>query len=700
MRTTILSLNINKSISFTRFQARIESSLKKYTDESIRIKQFEDIKELFVALQSSLENDELIITAVDGNNYLKLKNALIQAFGTEIVYDPMVLNKIENLELDDKQKKDFSAFPEPATVFVSEDGLYSGLAMENGEQYFVLLPIDNNRIDAILRDGIVPYLDKHLDIVESVETTEIKIENTKKVSEAVKVVLETDSLVAVNGTRNAEVLKSCGDNVTDFNKAFVFTPYVEDKGDVNPTEYTAQLAKVSLDLSAGNIGACISDVYTSGDIKYICIAVAEAENALVRKLYISENETESQFIENAALELIDIIKEKASGKRSVGIEINDIENAITEEDKKIAGKKPLAILAIVLGIVIIACSVFALFLNNSDAKDKITNLIYSLVGDEQTTQVDAETTQPAPEITYDEIIKTEANGKLSFSDYIAIQLMNMSDEDIKKNSSVKESAAPEHITVNGEKLDPREALARIVTSEINTEAETETVKAQVVAIYSCLKFLNNGYTINGVQIADSYSEAVKAIVDSVYGEYLTFEGNVAVAPYHILTPGATLDMSSKLPYLKSVKTDGENESSATGYNTSKIFSAEDMRAFLLNNENVTVLSENPVEWFEVKAHDSSISEQLGNVTTISVNGIEMSGFDFRKNILGEQNLLSLCFTITYSETDFSFTVQTYGQGYSLGMSREGANYMALNGSDYTDILEEYFAGTKIAKEAN
>ena len=159
-------------------------------------------------------------------------------------------------------------------------------------------------------------------------------------------------------------------------------------------------------------------------------------------------------------------------------------------------------------------------------------------------------------------------------------------------------------------------------------------------------------------------------------------------------------LNLKLPYLKSVKTDGEYESSATGYNTSKVFSTEDLRAFLINNKNVTVLSENPVEWFEIKAHDSSISEQLGNVTTISVNGIEMSGSDFRKNILGEQNLLSLCFTITYNEADSSFVIQTYGQGYSLGMSREGANNMALNGSDYKDILEDYFAGTKIAKEAN
>ena len=53
--------------------------------------------------------------------------------------NPVVLNKIELLELDDKKKKAFSAFPEPAEVFVSEDGLYSGMVMENLNQYLVLL---------------------------------------------------------------------------------------------------------------------------------------------------------------------------------------------------------------------------------------------------------------------------------------------------------------------------------------------------------------------------------------------------------------------------------------------------------------------------------------------------------------------------------------------------------------------------------
>lgn len=697
MKTTILSLNIDRSMSFSRFQARVESSLSNFVDDTIRISQFEDIKELFVALQSSLENDQIIITAVDVNNYLKLKNALIQAFGTEIVYDPTVLNKIENLDIDDKQKKDFSAFPEPATVFLSDDGLYSGLAMENGEQYFLLLPIDNSRIDNILRDGVVPYFNQHLGDETPDKITKAKTENVKKVAESVKIILDSKSVVAVNGTRNAEVFKSCGDNVSDFNKAFVFTPYVEDKGNVNPTEYTAQLARVSLDLSAADIGACISDIYTSGDVKYICIAVSEPENALVRKLFIAENETEQEFVENAALELIELVTERVSGKRSVGIEINDIENIITEKDKKIAGKKPLAILAIIIGLVIIVCAVLALIFHNMNSNNKITDFISSLINNEQTT---TDTTQNSTDITYDELVVPDEKGRIPFSDYIAGRLMNMSEDDFNNIPIAEDSKAPEYITVNGEKLDPKEALARIITTELNVDAEIEAIKAQVVATYSSLKFLNNGFVIDGVQIADSYNESVKKIVDSVYGEYLTYNDNVVVAPYHLLTPGKTLDVSSKLSYLKAVKSEGEYESTITNYSSSKIYSAEDVKEFLLKNDKISSLSANPVDWFVINSHDESISNQIGNVTSITVNGVEMTGYEFRKNILGEQNLPSMCFTIAYNESDSSFMVHTYGQGYAVGMSREGANNMASNGSNYEEILKNYFNGARIAKEAN
>ena len=81
---------------------------------------------MFVALQGALEDEGLVITAVDLKNYLKFKNALIQAFGTEIVYNSAVLNKIESSGLDDKRKKAFSAWnifnvPESTESFTLQD---------------------------------------------------------------------------------------------------------------------------------------------------------------------------------------------------------------------------------------------------------------------------------------------------------------------------------------------------------------------------------------------------------------------------------------------------------------------------------------------------------------------------------------------------------------------------------------------------
>ena len=64
---------------------------------------------------------------------------------------------------------------------------------------------------------------------------------------------------------------------------------------------------MSLDLSAANIGASISDIYTAGNAMFICIAVANDESAIVRKLYMAEDETEEAFVESAAIELVELV---------------------------------------------------------------------------------------------------------------------------------------------------------------------------------------------------------------------------------------------------------------------------------------------------------------------------------------------------------------------------------------------------------
>ncbi|MBQ8767849.1 MAG: hypothetical protein IJZ16_13720 [Clostridia bacterium] len=696
MKTKVLSLNVDASMSFARFQARLESSIKPFVTEE-HFLEFTDIREMFVALQDALANDELVITAVDVRNYLKFKNALIQAFGTDVVYNPTVLNKIESTDLNDKKKKGFSIFPEPATVFVSEDGLYSGMVMENGSQYLVLLPIDNDRIDYILRNGLVPYLSERIATENSFEVPVTQSPVAEKVAVAVNTILESNSLVAVNGTRNAEVLKSCGDSVEGFNKAFVFTPYVEDKGNINPTEYTAQLARASLDLSSANIGACISDIYEANELKYICIAVSKDDTAIVRKLYIGENETENELVESAALELIELVAEKASGQRSVGIEITD-ENAITEDDKKISKKKPLAILAIVVGIAIIVCAVIGILFQNQK-NGGIKEALGSLFKTEESTTQESTTAPPPTETaTKAAEVQTFDPALLKLSDFLVQEIMNMSEAEIAQKMTAVNNKAPEYITVNGEKIEPKIALARLIAADYSSGVGAEAVKAQVVAAYSCLKFLDNGFNIEGVRIAESYSSLIMDAVDEVYGEYLTYNNSPAFPIYHSLTAGATYDVAGKLPYIKSYKTENSLDYAQKDYNTEKIYSADSIKEILLKYDSSMSLSENPAEWLVITSHNQSVSGEVGYVETISVNGTEMTGIEFRMKVMGAIELPSLCFTITYDDILSRYIIKSYGQGYGAGMSLFGAKKLASDGKDYKAILATYYEGTTLSEE--
>ena len=696
MKAKLLSLNVDKSMSFSRFQARLVSSLKMYTGEDLIAEQFEDIRDIFMALQNALENDELIITVVDSKNYIRYKNALIQAFGNEAEQNSAVLNKIENVsELDDKRKMAFSTFPAAATVFVSDDGFYSGFGLENGSQCVLCLPIDNNRIDTILRNGVIPFLsDIFGNQVESGAETVTRRINTEKVVVAVDRILKSKSVVAINGTKNAEVLKSCGDTVKGFNNAFIFTPHVEDKGNVNVTEYTAQLAKVSLDLSSANIGACISDIYNTGDVKYICIAVASEQSAVVRKLYMSENETDYEFIESAALELVELIGEKALGLRSVGIEIKDepaAENAITEKDKKPVGKKPLIALAVILGLIVVVSAIFGVIYKTQGENGELANFINSIFDKQEEPVTNPDNNVEKPDINVPVVQK---KGNLKFSDFIISEYLAS-----PYSALVSKDTPPEIITVNGQEIDAKEAIARIVAAEIDvTNYSVEAVKAQAVAVYSSLKYRNNGFVIDGVEISDVYPDEVKLAVDSVFGEYIVYRNNVALAPYHRVSANQTIDISSIFPYLKSVKLKDHPDSLVKDYKTVNEYSGGDVKAMLLQFDPAINLSHNPGQWIVVNAHDNSVSSEVGYATSVNVGGVDYDGPTFRSKVVGEALLPSHCFQIEYNTIRDVFVVTSYGQGYGIGMSLAGAKYMADNGKDYTEILSTYYIDTTIVKE--
>lgn len=719
MKVRLLALNIDKNVHFRRYQARITSSISVYSDETVSFEVFENMQDLFVALQDALENDELIVTAVDAKNYVRLKNALTQALETETQYNSTILNMLEgNDDLDDKARKDFSSFPEPATVFLSNDGLYSGFGLENGEQYLLLLPIDNERINLILRNGVIPFLAKNIETVDSQGfLSENKFYENEKVAICVRRLLEAQSIVAVNGTKNAEVLKSCGDSVADFDNVFVFTPHVEDKGDVNATEYAAQLAKVSLDLSAANIGASISDIYNAGNAKFICIAVANDESAVVRKLYMEEEEAEDGFIESAAIELIELIGEKASGIRSVGIEISDGPELIPEEEKEPTNKKSMIILAAVLGVIVIVCAVLGIVYKVQGENGSLANAFNSIFGNETTTTT---TTTTTTETTTVPVEDTQATA-MKISDFMYADIIELEKKNSEPESSTSETTlapgetttapavvedmgAPATMKINGVEIEAKEALARLVMTEMGEGYNVEAIKAQAVAIYTYLKYRDTNFEIDGVLISDTYNDEVKAAVDAVYGRYLSVDDKAALTPYFEIAAGKTANsadvFANDYSYLKPVAVNGNPDSLAETYKIERKFSLGEMKGLLLQYNSKLVLDDDPALWLRIVAHDAAVSSSIGYVTKISVGGTEISGLDFKNTVMGSSILASHCFTIVYNPADSTFIVTTYGKGLGVGMSQTGANHLANTGSKYEKILSTYYKGTKLVKEKN
>ena len=726
MKLGLLSLNTEKNIPFARFQARVISSLKGYSEGNETFIHYEKMRDLFDGFQDALQKDDIIVISVDSKHYFKLKKAISQAFEVENVQSPAVLNALENNDsLSDEQRMDFSSFPEPATVFLSKDGMYSGFGIDNGEKFIVVIPIDDSRINIILRNGVVPYLAKGIGDESANILSETQHFDNEKTKIAISRLWESGSVVAVNGTANAEVLRNLGEAVEHFGEVVVFTPHVEDRGEVNATEYAAQLARVSLDLSAANIGASISDIYETEGSKYICIAVANEDSATVRKLYLEDGETEEAFVESVAAELFELIGERAVGIRSVGIEVSDAPVAEAEPMEKKSSKKTVTVLAIVMGVVILLCAVLAIVFKMQGEKGSLAGAFRKIFGYETTTE-----STTAPPTTEPTTVAPETNeNKLKISDFIMSDIIelekkrqeeaenpsestsapeastNEAGETVPSTSEVAEDkGAPEFITVNGEKLPAKEAIAGLVMSEMGEGYEMEAIKAQAVVIYTYLKYKDNGFVIDGVQIEKQVSQEVENAVDEVFGRYVSYNGEVALTPFFEIAAGGTADSSMALsgnyPYLRAVaRLSGNPEASVEGYENTVQLKRGEMQGILLDAGFEIDVDSDPTKWIVIRERNNAVSSSVVYVKSVRVGGQDLTGCEFitRLSALG---IKSSCFKLSYDSATETFTFTSYGVGCGVGMSKAGANALADKGYNYERILKTYFAGTTLSKEEN
>lgn len=701
---------------------KVVSNLNSFSDNDVNFEEFTSLKALFAELSGALKQNDFIVIAISSPIYNKTKLKLMNALSLKSAPSALVEKRIASLSLDEEATERNVLFPEDAVIFPTDDGVNSGFAVKKGKQSIVVLPLDEERTDAVIKKGLVPYITSGY-VTPEPEKEEQPAEDEAPVEEAPKAVVtenekqvalrtlnllkESGTVIAVNANANSDMLKQLGAGFDGFDEHFVFTPHIEDRGDYNVTDYTAQMARSAKGLSKADFGASISDIFTTDEVDYICIAVATDKSALVRKLYKEPDETDDQFIAGAAEELFALIGEKTSGNTSVGIEIAQEE----APDKKGLKKSSKIIIAVACVLLVAALAVGTLFF-----------IKYKYPKEEPTTTA-PETTTTAPETTTEAPKKIDA---MTLSQLIKYELENgiindtaksapetttetttagaiVADDDTTTTTEQAELpvSAPVKITVNGVEMDAKEAIARIVEAEMDSSYSAEAIKAQAVVTYTYLKYRNTNWVIDSVLTVDTYSQEVYDAVNEVFGQYLRFGDEVAFTPFHRMSAGKTASsefiFGKAYDYLGNVALSSDKQ--RDNYKVETVIAKEEMENAIKIYDASITLEEDAAEWLEVVAHDSAVSSSTGYVEKLKVGNKEVSGMTFIYEIMKDKELASPCFTISYNAEDETFTVTTYGQGYGVGMSQTAADRFAIGGRKYNKILDTFYPGTILETEA-
>lgn len=253
---------------------------------------------------------------------------------------------------------------------------------------------------------------------------------------------------------------------------------------------------------------------------------------------------------------------------------------------------------------------------------------------------------------------------------------------------------------NIEKLKLEDYILGVVLQEMPADFEVEALKAQAVVArtYAMRREEMGGKHIGasvctspaccqGYCSPDTYGgdaqqvDKVRNAVDQTAGLVLQYDGKLIDATYYSCSGGRTeaalAVWGADIPYLQSVPSPGEEN--ATHYTDTVAYSVETFQSMLGET-----LSGRPEEWLGGVTYTNG-----GGVDTIILGGNKYTGTDLRQKL----NLRSTAFVI--NAVGDTVTITTKGFGHRVGMSQYGANAMALQGSEYAEILSYYYQGTQL-----
>jgi stage II sporulation protein D len=261
-------------------------------------------------------------------------------------------------------------------------------------------------------------------------------------------------------------------------------------------------------------------------------------------------------------------------------------------------------------------------------------------------------------------------------------------------------------------------ICGVVAAEVPASYQPEALKAQAVAAftYACyhrdynITHPSAAAAIYGADLSDDYhhyeayiskqdaqkkwgkdfdsnwkkiSDAVNAVKNSI----ITYGGKPIDAEFFAVSSGATESSAnvwgSSVPYLVPVSSVWDKVSS--DYKSTVTIKQSDFKAEVEAKYKNSKFDRNPSNWLVVKNRSAS-----GVVVTAQLCGKSLGGGDIRSLF----NLKSSDFTENFKNGVFTFNVA--GDGHDVGMSQYGAEYLALHGEKWDEIVKYYYKGVSVS----
>ncbi|HZK38978.1 MAG TPA: SpoIID/LytB domain-containing protein [Clostridia bacterium] len=361
-KISLISLVENDSVFVSHAHKRIADVVTGFCPEAGTFESFKDAKSMLKGLSASFSHSKIVVVCAEKSRYIYLKKLLFQALNLESEASDMIATAITQHapEENAEAKLSHTLLVNNSTVFLSEDGLFSGFAVKSGKQHLIVLPLDLDRLDVILEGNFSAYLKETVSSDNFLADTAVP---AGVVTSVLSKLMTEDLCFAVANNKTAAFLKRRLSLADAWEDSFKFIDCDEDKNSLTQKEFIAGLARQAREKSGCTAGIAISNVFTSekeDGRMFILVTIADTLRARVAKVYAEPEENAQELVTAAIETLLTMATDYIDAGGFSSFPVNQDKLDVPEEEKQ--NKSRLAIKLLISGVVVaIICVLIVLF---------------------------------------------------------------------------------------------------------------------------------------------------------------------------------------------------------------------------------------------------------------------------------------------------------------------------------------------------